>query len=343
MTLKSKSTILNETISTLEFYENILKDLKPNITDNFTEEYKKILSSTLHMKKVCKSDSGYRYLTKDTIERKLTSLHCDFIYFLSLLRATIDIDGNKNKRKYFVVKILESKYKPNMVHFKAKSINELRKQILSIYKPTDISVIYINTVRLSCKQKFKDNYFNDVESFFIKNFSELNLDLSADDNLQVIYDFINKQKTQQLKFLIKEKKLRDTALSKFKDKRDKLKSKGVLNSKALDKDYYNLYNTYWSKRGLSDKLGSLIDTNSYGELEDYMELQSLKQLEQIKKHIINEAGKVKEIYNVCVSAKGDLNFNADCENGKVQVKTISAGGHNIQIFHYRTVTHLLKY
>lgn len=343
MAVKSKKELLDYTIADLIHYQSLLTESKDNIPNELKTEYTSTFNSLLHLKKICSNSSTSSRITKDSLERKRNDLHNRIVELLSSLSVLTDISGAKNKRKYYSIKVLESKYKPNMVEFKGKSFNDVRRNILAVYKPKNISTIYCNMHKFSSKNKFKDKKFNDVESFFIKNMDELNLFSKEDKNFDVIKDFVNKYKDIQKSFLLKEKKLREKELTKYKDTFKKLSNSNSIKSKEKLNEIRNrIYCTYWLNRNISKTIGDIIDNYSAGQIEDFMEHQAVKQYENIISIITKAAGKVNRIYDAKTSPKGDLNFIAECKKGRVEVKTISAGGHNVQIFHYRTLTHLFK-
>lgn len=343
MAVKSKKELLDCVIKDLTYYESLLTESKSNIPSELEADYISTFNSLLHFKKACSSSSTSHYITKDSLQKKSIKLHNTVVCFLSSLSVINDKSGAKNKKKHYSIKVLESRYKPNMVEFKGKSFNEVRRNILAVYKPNNISAIYCNMHRFSSKNKFKDSKFNDVESFFIKDMKSLELFSKEDKNFNVIKDFVNKHKDAQKSFLLKEKKMREKELLKYKEAISKLsKSDNPKSKEKLNKISTNFRNTYWLNRNISKTIGDIIDNYSAGQIEDFMEYQAVKQYENIINIITTDAGKVHKIYDVKISQKGDLNFIAECEKGRMEVKTISAGGHNIQIFHYRTLTHLFK-
>lgn len=55
--------------------------------------------------------------------------------------------------------------------------------------------------------------------------------------------------------------------------------------------------------------------------------------------IIGITGKITDAKHLEIGAKGDLNGYIIGENGTANIKTIGAGGYNIQCFHFRTLIH----
>lgn len=58
---------------------------------------------------------------------------------------------------------------------------------------------------------------------------------------------------------------------------------------------------------------------------------------QLTMKVTEAVGEITTARQLDVSAKGDLNGIIEGQNGKARVETISAGGYNIQCYHYRTI------
>lgn len=61
-------------------------------------------------------------------------------------------------------------------------------------------------------------------------------------------------------------------------------------------------------------------------------------INQVTKHV----GKITDASNLKMGMNGDLNGYIEGEDGKAKVETISAGGYNIQCFHYRVLVHKIN-
>ena len=99
---------------------------------------------------------------------------------------------------------------------------------------------------------------------------------------------------------------------------------------------------YWKENNLSSNIKQLIENHGLDYIYATLEEKSCFELEKIKNSIIEIGGSIESIYDVRVGAKGDLNYIADCKNALVNVRTIKAGGYNIQILHYRTIATVRK-
>ena len=59
----------------------------------------------------------------------------------------------------------------------------------------------------------------------------------------------------------------------------------------------------------------------------------------LKDRIIFVDGEITDASALTVGAKGDLNGYIEGKDGKASIKTIGAGGYNIQCYHFRTLIH----
>lgn len=75
--------------------------------------------------------------------------------------------------------------------------------------------------------------------------------------------------------------------------------------------------------------------------ETLLEKELNKEIDAKYKHLINSiknvTGNIIDASNLSIANNGEINGIVVGEKGKAKVNTISAGGYNIQVFHYRTL------
>jgi hypothetical protein len=142
----------------------------------------------------------------------------------------------------------------------------------------------------------------------------------------------------------------------------------------LNSQYCNLHNNQWkfinegkSKEEIKEQLKELdrlakqakenvhpytsltakkdYTTNKRYIDEEKLEEITMKDIEKRYIQLINQitkyTGKIKSADNLHFG-NGELNGIVEGEEGKARVETISAGGYNIQCFHYRTLVHKIN-
>ena len=131
-----------------------------------------------------------------------------------------------------------------------------------------------------------------------------------------------------------------------------------------DKDYCNRWNsgepwknpTEWKEYEKEHRKAHKLYTEAwhfmfpYDEFGKFNGAKLTKELEQDKKAKYDDlvervnaiCGTITDARGLSVGAKGELNGLIKGERGNAWVETISAGGYNIQCFHFRTLIHEVK-
>ena len=97
------------------------------------------------------------------------------------------------------------------------------------------------------------------------------------------------------------------------------------------------------KNSLSYSLGFAIKRNSKSDVvyvESTLDKEVAKRKQNLIDAIIKKGGNIISVIHLRFSI--DLDGAFECEKGTVDLKTISAGGYNIQCYHYRTLIKLKK-
>jgi hypothetical protein len=82
-----------------------------------------------------------------------------------------------------------------------------------------------------------------------------------------------------------------------------------------------------------------IDTAKLNKMLDDEVIQKYKDLVL---RITKVVGEIQDVSNLSIGKNGDINGVVTGSIGKAKVETISAGGYNIQVFHYRVLVHEVK-
>ena len=173
-------------------------------------------------------------------------------------------------------------------------------------------------------------------------------------DIPVIHEFLNNWEVEAIAWHEKDyaeyKEYRNTLYQKQKEFQDWCRQNGVAPR---------------SKDGLTKQVDLKIDSNTVSNYVK-MKFSSLTVLaaqrgQQWKEFIINEiakekknkyvhlihtvmekAGNIIDASHLYIGDNGDINGYIVGDKGKVEVRTISAGGYNIQRFHYRVLVRLIK-
>lgn len=185
--------------------------------------------------------------------------------------------------------------------------NEQLKKLEEFTNAEKIKVIW--DFLTTWKEKAYNYIVKNVEEYFkLKQ----NYDQAEDEYLEKVKDEIenapfNKKMTVKVRLI-----------NAFKEKYYK-------NIDALTKEVYLSYGRYDD-----EKLKKILDKD--------VQHKYTKFISQIEK----KAGAIKDVTGLRIGLKGDINGYVIGDKSKVHVETITAGGYNIQCFHYRTLVNNIK-
>jgi hypothetical protein len=94
----------------------------------------------------------------------------------------------------------------------------------------------------------------------------------------------------------------------------------------------------WEKQ--HSKADISIISRDLDEIEKFIDQEVERKYLSLISHIEKKAGKILDVSYLCIGGNGDINGYITGEKAKVEVRTITAGGYNIQCAHYRV---LVKY
>lgn len=288
-----------------------------------------------------------KYLDKDNIKKitikdfneisdklNIENLKMEGIFVKSLKLTNIE---DEEYEAYIFANNIES----GIISLKDKDFHLLKQSILNIVDITDIYSISCNNVLVK-----------DIKSFFIFSKEALGIKSIKNDGLSELRKFLLKDTLDRIKWFEDEKKQRQKAVDNYRDTYYFRDDKGYFNlkpeykvcmEKEIEANNY-LSNGYWEDRGIKTKnIINLIKNKSLQEISFLLEQRRIEEFTKIIESIIDLAGNIIEIENISVGNKGELNFVANCERALVSVKTVGAGGYNIQRFHYRTLVNIKEH
>ena len=70
--------------------------------------------------------------------------------------------------------------------------------------------------------------------------------------------------------------------------------------------------------------------------------EKIAKYDDLLNRIINITGTITDASGLYVGLKGDINGVVEGDKGAAEVRTIGAGGYNIQCYHYRTLIKRLR-
>ena len=113
---------------------------------------------------------------------------------------------------------------------------------------------------------------------------------------------------------------------------------------SLQNELQGVSKTDWERRNaLRQKYGDMVfKANYYGSnaneyLQKEIELDAEAKYYNIVTKIQKICGEVTDAKNLYIAHNGELNGYVYGNNGNAEVRTIGAGGYNVQRFHFRTL------
>jgi len=205
-----------------------------------------------------------------------------------------------------------------------------------------------------------------AKNWEIKLQKELNKDNI--EKIPIIWDFLTEWEEKSIEWYHKNSELYFEL-----NKKEDLELDDYLHSEKYIKDCMNLpytsitRNQYYAKENWKRNYYKYIDNftkqivrikHEYNELDNkYYPVSYTVNEEVLKKAVDKEKkekyfdlvervtkyiGEINDAKHLSVSPQGELNGFISGKNGKVRIETISAGGYNIQRFHYRVLIHRVK-
>jgi len=143
--------------------------------------------------------------------------------------------------------------------------------------------------------------------------------------IPVIDEFLNTWKEKAKKEFIKEME----ELENLRDNRSQYSEKDYKKElKKFDKVTFYLMDMHPSWR--------------LEELEKLLEEEKNRKLIDLTKRVSKICGKITNADELLVGNRGDINGIIEGENGKAEVRTIEAGGYNVQCFHFRVLVNKVQ-
>lgn len=126
---------------------------------------------------------------------------------------------------------------------------------------------------------------------------------------------------------------------------------GELTKEEYNKVYKELEKLEYIAKSNIHPITLTVARKNYETKERYIDEEELEKILlkditsryfQLIDQITKYTGKIQDASDLSIGNKGDLNGIITGEDGKAKVETISAGGYNIQCYHYRTLVNPIK-
>ena len=117
-----------------------------------------------------------------------------------------------------------------------------------------------------------------------------------------------------------------------------------LSRKDLHRLEYNFKDRYFAS--IPNNVYEFVGYNSeikFAEIDKMLDKEVKAKYIDLVHRITAVVGEIQDVSNLSIgSQSGEINGLVVGSKGKAKVETISAGGYNIQIFHFRVLVHKIK-
>lgn len=262
----------------------------------------------------------------------------------SLLEKNIDLDNYDkydrsviNSDLYF--ELCDYDDKLDDIRNNEEKLNQLKALLEKLNNSFDVEVKKekdINNVIPKCLINFLDIWKENTEKYYIK---------LANEYIELKYKKyeVTKEELQDLYTIKKDREKKETKnVRRYSDE----EIEEILKSDYLKKRSEIYINDKYFKRFLNSNLSSNIyivekivnfkevDLN---ELDKILDLEVKEKKEIFINRVKEVVGVIKDMSNFSLGLDGEINGIAIGEKCKAKVITISAGGYNIQCFHFRVL------
>lgn len=167
-----------------------------------------------------------------------------------------------------------------------------------------------------------------------------------EDKIEVLVDFLNNWRAKAYEWYVKNSE----KYIELKEKEDEEFEKYIKTSNLHFSNYRE--KMYAERRFLTDYYSDIASLTK--ELTQYKTLDVAKlnkilddevtnKYKDLVKRITAVVGEIKDVANLRIGEqRGEINGTVKGTLGTARVETISAGGYNIQVFHYRVLVHKVK-
>lgn len=166
-----------------------------------------------------------------------------------------------------------------------------------------------------------------------------------EEKIQVIWDFLEAWKNKAYDWYLENSKLYTKLRHNYDNEWEKVKEEYAYYSKmyngeivkkyyesSFERKYYNNINE------LTKEITSWNGSIDAEKLNKVLENEKLRKYKDLVNRVEKKVGKIVDASYLSIGAQnGEINGFVKGENGTCRVETISAGGYNIQCFHYRVL------
>ncbi len=242
-----------------------------------------------------------------------------------------------------------------------KDLNEEEKEMASL----PYSIENNATFKAYCQSKGYDSYFDNIYELrnaiddkrnalatlekYQTKLQEIE-NFEKEDKIEVLVEFLNEWKENAYSWYIRnaeryiELKINhEEALKQYMNKyvaengEFKNWSMKYRVEKQFDNEYYSSINAF-----TIEIVGYSRDINKidFDKLNKALEEEATRKYKDLVHRITNVVGNIEDVANLSIGHQnGEINGFVSGDKGKAKVETISAGGYNIQCFHFRVLVH----
>lgn len=223
----------------------------------------------------------------------------------------------KETREKFMIFVRNPKNPDTEIYELANAYSDLREaeQTLAKYEVQMTEIVnFENEDKIEVLVEFLKKWRESAYNWFMENAQE--------------YMKLRQNEKEELNKYIEEQETKAGKKFQFREK--------YYHERQFEKEYYRNINSFTKEITGYSKIDTAL-------LNKVLDDEVVAKYKDLVLRITNVVGEIQDVSNLSIGNKnGEINGIVKGSKGTANVETISAGGYNIQVFHYRVLVHKVK-